>query len=55
MTPQSPGRGFESDSCGWGLLGLAVLETKDRRYIEGSNKKVLDLINRGFWLDIENG
>lgn len=29
MRAQSPGTEFESDSSGWGLLRLAVLETKD--------------------------
>lgn len=28
MRAQSPGTEFESDSSGWGMLKLAVLETK---------------------------
>lgn len=53
MRAQSPGTEFERDSSGRGLLRLAVLETKDGTEMECSNKRVTNLINRGFWPDME--
>lgn len=42
-----------SDSSGWGMLRLAVLETKDGKQMESSRERVIDVISRGFSLDVE--
>ena len=42
-----------SDSSVWGMLRLAVLETNDGKQMESSRERVIDMISRGFWLDVE--
>ena len=35
------------------MLRLAVLETKDGKQMESSRERVIDVISRGFSLDVE--